>query len=77
MRDFGIGISEADKRNLFKLNFKSTNETSQLMNKSGHGIGLHVCKLFAESLGGNLVYTDPEGEGAQFILSLELEKVAL
>lgn len=45
--DTGIGISEDDRKNLFKLFFKTQDEKSKKMNQGSHGIGLNVCKRFA------------------------------
>jgi signal transduction histidine kinase len=42
--DSGIGISRADMKNLFKMNFQTKNEASRRKNMGGHGVGLNVCK---------------------------------
>jgi signal transduction histidine kinase len=47
VQDNGIGISKNDKKNLFKMYFKTQDQTSSLMNKGSHGIGLSVCKRLA------------------------------
>jgi signal transduction histidine kinase len=57
--------------------FKTKDETSRRMNQGSHGIGLNICKKFALSLGGDLVHNDNVEKGAQFILSLTLDKSSI
>ena len=56
MTDEGIGVSEQDQRNLFKMYFRTEDENSLRINKQSNGIGLHFCKRLAQLLGGDLVY---------------------
>lgn len=73
--DYGIGISEQDKKNLFTMFFQSKDENSRRMNQGSHGIGLNICRKFALNLGGDLTHNDEVTKGAEFVLSLTLEKV--
>ena len=46
------------------------------MNKGSHGIGLNVCKRFAQQLGGDLYLNEDYSEsGSEFILELCLARV--
>jgi len=61
--DKGIGLSEADRKDLFRMNFRTDNEESRRKNPNSHGIGLRTCKKFAQILGGDLACTSEVGEG--------------
>ena len=73
--DEGLGVSEEDREHLFKVFFKTKDETSKRMNQGSHGLGLNICQQFARNLGGDLIHNDNVKVGAQFILSLNLKKV--
>lgn len=73
--DQGIGISEEDRPFLFTPFFKTRDEHSRRMNLKSNGIGLHYCKSLAKDLGGDLTYNADVTSGAQFCLSLALEKL--
>ena len=45
--DRGIGISEADRPNIFKPFFKTSDAISKEYNSSGHGLGLSICRQIA------------------------------
>ena len=64
--DQGIGISDADKLNLFKPYFKTQDERSKKINKQSHGIGLSFCKQIAKRLGGDLKLNEEVTYGCQF-----------
>lgn len=74
MTDTGCGIAEADRKNLFKVYFKSGDEKSRSRNGGSHGIGLSVCKQFAKSIGGDLYLNEEYSQGCEFVLRLELNK---
>jgi signal transduction histidine kinase len=44
------------------------------MNKGSHGIGLNICKRFAELLGGDLYLNEEYHQGSEFILKLVLKR---
>ena len=46
------------------------------MNKSSHGIGLNVCKRFAQLLGGDLYLNKEYMDGCEFVLELTLNHVS-
>ncbi|MGE5457647.1 MAG: sensor histidine kinase, partial [Methanococcaceae archaeon] len=70
IKDSGIGISDEDLKNLFKIDVKvSRNGTS---NEQGSGLGLVLCKEFIEINGGNLLVESQPGKGSEFIFTLPL-----
>jgi len=74
VRDYGQGISEVDRQNLFKPYFKSQDEASIARNRISHGIGLNICKKLAVGLGGDLTLTQGLTTGSEFILQLKLDR---
>ena len=66
--DNGKGMSAEQIKALFKKDsFASTKGTQ---NERGTGLGLMLCKEFAETQDGSLVVKSKEGEGSEFILFL-------
>ncbi len=64
--DNGIGISETDLDNIFDP-FYTTKEPGK-----GTGLGLWVCYMIIEGLGGKIEATSKEGEGTCVVLHLPL-----
>jgi signal transduction histidine kinase len=64
IQDFGCGISEQGKKNLF-INFNNLEE-HQKKNQSGRGLGLSICKLIVEKMGGTVKIKSKEGKGSTF-----------
>lgn len=65
VRDNGPGISPENLSKLFQHGFTTK--------KEGHGFGLHTCANFAQEMKGALTaFSEGEGKGASFILSLPL-----
>lgn len=62
--DYGIGISEEDKNNLFKPYFSSSDETSKNLNPLSHGLGLSFCHRICAGLNGSLKVKSEIGEGS-------------
>jgi signal transduction histidine kinase len=71
--DQGMGMNEADRKNLFKPYFKSTCEKSRHANTNSNGIGLSFCKKLAKCLGGDLRLSESYRDGCQFILELHIK----
>ncbi len=65
--DTGIGISDADKKNIFKK-FYRTREASALM--SGVGLGLYSTNLHIKRMGGTIDFKSSPGLGSRFKLIL-------
>lgn len=66
--DNGIGISEADLENLFRIDIQHT--TKGTNNESGTGIGLILCKEFVERNGGEIKVESEIGKGSKFKFTL-------
>ena len=64
--DTGIGISEADKPNLFKRFWRSDASRSL----PGNGLGLAVVKAIVTSYGGTVTCTSRPGVGTTFVVKL-------
>jgi signal transduction histidine kinase len=70
VRDTGIGIPEELQHVLFE---DYTQVDSPLQKRvRGTGLGLSLCKQFAELLGGSVGMTSVVGEGSQFFVTLPL-----
>lgn len=70
VRDNGPGISPENLTKLFQHGFTTK--------KEGHGFGLHTCANFAQEMRGSLTaFSEGEGKGASFILSLPLNLKSL
>lgn len=52
--DQGIGINETDMANLFKAYFKTTDQRSEEVNVSSHGLGLYICHQISEAMKGEI-----------------------
>lgn len=66
--DTGCGISKDNLENIF-IPFWQVNTTSSIA-REGSGLGLSICQLFAESLGGNISVTSKVHYGTVFTLSI-------
>ncbi|MCA0428165.1 MAG: GAF domain-containing protein [Bacteroidetes bacterium] len=66
IKDYGIGIPEKDKENLFQSFFRAGNVTGI----SGNGMGLVLVKNFVELHKGTITYTSEENKGTTFIINL-------
>jgi NtrC-family two-component system sensor histidine kinase KinB len=65
--DQGPGLSEEDPQQLFELFYRSP---STARSRPGAGIGLYVCRILIEAMGGRIwARTRPEG-GSEFGVSL-------
>jgi signal transduction histidine kinase len=70
--DTGIGIAFKNLENIFKNKNQFTNPG--LMNEKGSGLGLKLCKEFAELNGGNIWATKNEEKGTKFMFTVILSK---
>lgn len=67
--DQGIGIPEAEQKNLFSRFFRAANAT----NIAGTGLGLTIVKRYADLLKGTVSFSSKENEGSTFTLGLPLK----
>lgn len=68
--DNGIGINEEKLKTLFTVSTHIT--IPGTANEKGSGLGLVLCKEFAEKLGGNIRVESQEGIGSRFRFTLPL-----
>jgi signal transduction histidine kinase len=66
--DTGIGISLEDKKNLFRIDEQLRREGTA--NEKGTGLGLILCKEFAEKNGGVVWVESEVGKGSRFSVTL-------
>ncbi|MBD3409426.1 MAG: PAS domain S-box protein [Ignavibacteriales bacterium] len=66
--DSGVGIAEADRRNLFDV--ERTVSTYGTENEKGTGLGLALCRDFVELNGGKIDAESEEGMGSRFYFTL-------
>ncbi len=69
VKDFGPGLSVAQRRQLFKPFCKTVHEAA--VTAPGVGLGLSLCRRLAKEIGGRLDY-QPASDGACFVLELPL-----
>ncbi len=74
VQDSGIGLSEADQRNLFQA--FNQGEHTGARHAGGTGLGLVISKRLIEQMGGEIGVTSESGEGAEFWLVINLPKAA-
>ena len=72
IEDTGIGISDEDKH---KIDLPYTQTTSKFSRNGGTGLGLAVCRQFAEAMGGTLTFESELGKGSTFRFTLPNAKI--
>jgi two-component system sensor histidine kinase/response regulator len=70
VRDSGIGIPEADQKNLFQEFFRASN--AKKSSRQGTGLGLSIVKRIVEAAGGQVWVESKEGKGSLFGFSVPL-----
>ena len=71
IRDTGIGIAANRLESIFDSFEQAEKDTSRQF--GGTGLGLTICKLLAELIGGKIEVSSIEGEGSCFTVSLPFE----
>ena len=67
VRDKGIGISKRSQREIFNRFFRAQNAIKFKTESSG--LGLYVCKMMVEALGGRITFKTTEGKGTTFFIN--------
>ena len=68
VKDEGTGISNEEKKNVFKKFYRVGNE--QTRKTKGTGLGLYLCKKIAEDHNGKVTIEDNQPQGSNFIVRL-------
>jgi signal transduction histidine kinase len=68
VEDTGIGITQKDRKELFRRNEIHT--TRGTNNESGTGLGLILCKEFVEKHGGTIRIESEPGKGSRILFTL-------
>lgn len=71
VQDSGIGISEENKKKLFRTDVMYS--TLGTNNEGGTGLGLILCKEFVNKLGGDIFVESIDGHGTTFIFTLPMD----
>lgn len=69
--DMGIGLTEAQIKNLFQPFSQATEETTRRY--GGTGLGLAICKRLTELMGGTIWVESESGKGSSFSFTLPLQ----
>jgi len=73
IEDTGVGISEEDKH---KIDSPYVQTASKISRHGGTGLGLAVCRQFAEAMGGAMTFESELGKGSTFRITIPNVKVA-
>lgn len=68
VKDTGIGISEEKIEKLFRIDTKHSMPGTE--NEQGTGLGLKLCREFAEKMGGKIWVESTENKGSDFKFSI-------
>jgi two-component system, OmpR family, sensor histidine kinase CiaH len=66
VKDEGCGISDEEKKNVFKKFYRIGNE--QTRTAKGTGLGLYLCKKIADDHRGTITIEDNQPQGSNFIV---------
>ena len=69
VRDTGTGIAKEDLDHIFETYVSRDAETSQ----NGYGLGLPLCKIIVEKLGGEIKVESEVGKGSTFTFTMPFE----
>lgn len=69
--DTGIGMTKAEMENLFRIDLKESKPGTE--NERGVGLGLILCKEFAEKNKGSISVSSQPGKGSRFTVKLPIQ----
>ena len=69
VKDTGSGIAPEDQEHIFETYVSRDAETS----KNGYGLGLPLCKIIVEKLGGKIAVSSKLGEGSTFVFTFPFD----
>lgn len=72
VKDFGIGISEKDKKLIFNRFFRVPGKNEDTY--SGFGIGLYLSQQIVERHNGEIIVNSELGQGSEFIFTLPINE---
>lgn len=72
VKDDGIGISEKNKEIIFAP-FERAESESANHTPEGFGVGLYICRILVQLMGGELFVESEEGHGSVFFFDLNFE----
>lgn len=72
IEDTGFGISDKEKKNVYKKFFRGDNAAKE--NVEGSGLGLYIVKSFIEMMNGKISFTSVVGKGTAFMVYLKYDE---
>jgi two-component system, sensor histidine kinase len=69
IQDYGLGIPE-DKIDSLFIDFNSLDEHKKV-NASGRGLGLSICRMIIDKMGGNVNVKSKVGVGSTFMITMD------
>ncbi len=69
VKDHGMGIPEAEQKNIFGLFYRASNS----LNHNGAGLGLHIVEKNIKLLNGTIDFTSKLNDGAEFTIAIPCE----
>lgn len=72
VKDSGQGIPKEQQKSIFELSDQG--ELSKSWEYGGTGLGLVICKLIVEAMGGTIAAESEEGQGSAFVITLPFKK---